>query len=148
MKKFAFLSLIAVLFMGAAFACTEAFDDRPVAVNELPKQITTFVEKHFAGVEISYAKLDKGLTSDDYEVVLANGVKIDFDSKGEWKEVDCERGEVPASIVPQAIGEYVKQHYSSSLIEKISRGRGYEVELNNDLELYFDKQQNFVRIDD
>ena len=148
MKKVLFLSLIAILSIGVAVAYNSTDDDRPVAAAELPKKIQDFVKQHFAGSEISYAKKDKGLVYEEFEVVLANGAKIEFDKHNEWEEVDCERGEVPASIIPKAIGDYLTKHYPQISVEKISRGRGYDVELSNDLELEFDRSGKLLRIDD
>lgn len=150
MKKFISLSLVAIFSIGVvvAVACSDSLDDRPIAVNELPKQITEFVDTHFAGAKISYAKKDVEFGKVEYEVVLSNGTQVEFNSKGEWTDVNCERGEVPASVVPAKIADYVAEHFANTHIEKISRSRGYEVELNNDLELHFDKEFNFLRIDD
>jgi hypothetical protein len=149
MKKFVLFTLIATLFVGTSVACMNMDDDRPIGVEKLPAQIKTFVSEHFAGVDISYAKLDRSFGDDEYEVVLSNGAKIDFNSKGVWKEVDCERTEFPASIIPEKIASYVAQSYPGTKIEKITRSkRYYEVELRNDLELVFDKEFNFLRADD
>ena len=148
MKKVLLLSLVAILSIGVAVACTNTYGDQPVAISELPAKITNFVKEHFAGIDISYAKKDKGIMSEEFEVVLNNGAKIEFDKNNEWEEVDCERGTVPATIVPKAIGDYITQYYPQARVEKISRGRGYEVELSNDLELSFDKAGKFLRMDD
>lgn len=149
MKKFALFTLIATMFIGTSVACSKLDDDRPITIDKLPTAVKTFVDKHFAGLEISYAKLDRNFGDNEYEVVLSNGSKIDFSSNGEWKEVDCERGEVPASIIPEKIASYVAKSYPGTKVEKISRSkRYYEVELHNDLELTFDKEFNFLRVDD
>jgi hypothetical protein len=81
-------------------------------------------------------------------VVLADGTKLEFTSKGDWKEVDCRYEEVPAAVIPQAIKEYVSSNYPGEKILKIERDRGYyELKLSNRYELTFNKNYNIVDID-
>lgn len=63
--------------------------------------------------------------------------------------VDAPYGQtVPAGIVPPTIAAYVADNYSVTGINEISRdNRGYEVELNTGVELIFDRDGKFVRID-
>ena len=52
------------------------------------------------------------------------------------------------AIVPPTIAAYVADNYSVTGINEISRdNRGYEVELNTGVELIFDRDGKFVRID-
>lgn len=121
-----------------------AVNDRPITFKELPQKSQQFITTHFSGVEVLSVTVD-----DDYEVYLANGTKVEFTLQGEWKEVKCPGFAVPAAIVPAAITKYVKAQFPNSAIVKIDKKyRGYEVELNNDLELKFDKDGNFIGVDD
>ena len=87
--------------------------------------------------------------SKEYEVVLTNGVKIEFAANGEWKSVERKADAVPADIVPQQIKDYVKQNYPDARITKIDRDRrDYEVSLSNRLELTFNKEFRLTEIDD
>ena len=103
----------------------------------------SYHRKRNSGVEFLSATMD-----DDYEVYLANGTKVEFTLQGDWKEVRCAGG-VPAAIVPAAISKYVKTNYANAAIVKIDKKySGYEVELNNGLELKFDTKGKFLAIDD
>jgi predicted nucleotide-binding protein (sugar kinase/HSP70/actin superfamily) len=76
-------------------------------------------------------------------------VKIEFNGDGEWKDVDCKFGAVPAAIIPKKIASYVEKNYPDAKIIKIDRDRrDYEVSLSNRLELTFDMKFNLVEIDD
>ena len=56
---------------------------------------------------------------------------------------------VPAAIVPAAISKYVKAKFPNNTIVKISKKyAGYDIELDSDLELKFDKNGNYIGIDD
>ena len=138
MKKF-FVLLFGLMTLNAF-----AFNDRPVTFQQLPQKAQQFINTHFKGVEFLSATVD-----DDYEVYLANGTKVEFTLQGEWKEVKCPGSAVPTAIVPAAITKYVKAQFPNSTIVKIDKKYGgYDVELNNDMELKFDKNGKFLSYDD
>lgn len=122
--------------------------DKVVSKKELPAQAQSFINEYFASAKISYAKLETDFLERSYEVMLADGVKLEFTKKGNWKEVDCRYGEVPAGIVPAAIKNYVAENYPEAKIIKIERdGREYDVKLSNKLELTFNKDFKIIDID-
>jgi len=137
------LALIAIQFVNAKEIVTQ--DEK-----KLPTEARNFITEHFPQIKISYIKIDdEFLQAKTYEAVLTNGVEIDFDSKGVWKEVDTKREQVPAAIIPTSIRNYVSTNFSSNIITKIERERnGFEVELDNDLTLEFDNNGTLKRIDD
>ena len=107
-----------------------------------------FIKTHFAGVEVSFSKVDEELFNEDYKVVFVNGAKVEFAKNGEWKDVECKYGEVPAAIVPQQIRDYVTKNYPKNKIVAIDRDRrDYEVELDNGLDLKFDLMFRLIDID-
>lgn len=117
-----------MILAGAALLATSApafaGNDRPIAVGELPAVSQEFIKTHFAGVEVEFAK------------------------NGEWKDVECKYGEVPAAIVPQQIRDYVTKNYPKNKIVAIDRDRrDYEVELDNGLDLKFDLKFRLIDID-
>lgn len=145
MKKI--MSVLAVLFLALNVAC--ANEDRPIQVEQLPAAAQKFIKAHFPESKISYAKIDDELVYKEYEVMFADGVKIEFNGDGEWKDVDCKFGAVPAAIIPKKIAGYVAKNYPDAKIIKIDRDRrDYEVSLSNRLELTFDMKFNLVEIDD
>ena len=86
MKKFLSLFVAGLLLTGTLFA--EAFADRPTTVDKLPAAAQKFIKTHFASSELLYAKVDDDLFGNDYKVVFADGVSIEFAGDGEWKEVE------------------------------------------------------------
>ncbi|MBQ2429719.1 MAG: PepSY-like domain-containing protein [Alistipes sp.] len=137
----------AVVFMSLGVACANA--DRPIAVENLPQKAQQFIKKYFANVGVTYVTEDRDVISKDYEVMFADGSKVDFAANGEWTSVECKGKAVPAGIVPQQIEAYVKQNYPDAHIRKIDRDRtDYEVSLSNRLELTFNKNFKLIEIDD
>ena len=144
MKKLALLLACIFAFNFAA----QANDDKPIKVEQLPQASQQFIKKHFAGKSIAIAKMESGILEKSYDVIFTNGDKLEFDRKGQWTDVDCKFSEVPASIVPKQIADYVKQNHKGVKILKIERERNrHDVDLSNGWELTFDKNFNVVDID-
>lgn len=123
--------------------------DQIVTFNQLPTKGQNFISKYFQKVQVSTVILDNDYISKDYDVVLTNGTKIEFDGKGNWKEVDGKRNAIPTTFIPQSILNYVNKSFPNTKIIKIEKNRfSYDVELTNGLDLEFDSKGNFVRIDD
>ena len=146
MKKI-LLTLVAIFSVGIFSAMAD--NDKVINKIKLTAPAQLFINEHFAGIDITYAKEEWDFLKHSYEVRLANGAKIEFTSKGVWDEVECRFGEVPAAIIPQAIKEYVNKNYAGAKIIYIEKDRNdYEVKLSNRLELKFDNDFNIYDIDD
>lgn len=127
----------------------QAGDDKPIAVDQLPNGAKEFINTYFGSVTVSYAKVDKDWFETSYEVIFTDGSKVEFNKKGEWKEVDCKHTSVPAGIIPEQIQSYVTKNHAGQTIVQIDRDRkDYEVKLTNNLEIKFDKKFNIISYDD
>ena len=137
--------------MASVVVCMSACAEKTqlVKFNELPQKAQTFIETYFNAADISFVKMEKDGLHNDYDVRMTDGTEIDFNHDGSLEQVDCNTKAVPAGIVPEKITTYVAEHFAGAFIVKyeIDR-RELKVELNNSLDLEFDKQGNFLRIDD
>lgn len=145
MKKLLFLfGLICVTVLGNG--CES--HDQVIQLSDLPKVAQNFINTHFGDRQVSYVMKDDG----EYEVRFNDGTKVDFGRKGDWEAVDCNHQSVPQSVVkllPSNVSSYVTSNFSGAFITKIERERrSYNVELNNGLELEFNSNGDFLRIDD
>ena len=146
MKKI--ILVLAAIFSIGVFSVS-ADNDKIINKKQLPAQAQQFINEHFEGVELSYAKSERDILKKSFEVRLANGAKIEFNDKGVWEEVDCQFSEVPAEIIPEAIKKYIDENFAGEKVISIERNRfNYEVKLSNRLELKFDKEFNIYDIDD
>lgn len=144
MKHIITLSICLFTLIGMA----KADNDKPITVNELPKKSQEFIKQYFPKNEVSYAKLEKEMINKSYEVVFVNGEKIEFDKNGDWKEVDCKFSAVPGAIIPQAIKDQLAKQYPQAKVLKIDRdAKGYEIKLDNKLELKYTKDFKLIDID-
>lgn len=122
-----------------------ADNDRVITFDQLPAQAQALLKKHFADKTPLIVTVDW----DDYKVMYQSGEKVEFNKKGDWKEFDCKVSNVPTELIPEQIKTNVKTTFPGAIIIKLSRDRrGYEVKLNNGLELEYNKKFQVVDIDD
>lgn len=140
--------LFTLMLVASIFFVAKA-EDRPIGFEQLPQPAKDFVRKHFNEADVILVTIDKEFLSTTYDVKLQNGVSIDFDKTGKWKDIDGGHVALPESVIPGKIASFVSGKHAGAKIVKISRDRRhYEVELNNDLDLIFDlKTMAFKRYD-
>lgn len=139
--KIKFLALVTLLL-----SLNFVFGQKDVVITkeQLPKISQQFIDQHFTKQNISYCIKDH----DSFDVKFENGYEVDFDKKGEWKEIDCNTEAIPLAIIPASIQQYVNKNFPQCTIVKIERDhKGYDIELNNNLDIEFDKKGNFKKID-
>lgn len=146
MKKILLTSAVAIAACFFAFTCSAR--DTVIKVKDLPKTAQTFLATHFSGIEVAVAIKD----GHEYEIRLENGWELDIDHKGQWETIDCNRDEVPASVmatIPKEIVSYLKSNFEKAYVTEISKDlSGYDVELSNGLDVEFYPNGRFKRIDD
>ncbi len=145
-KKIAGVFVLIFMLMGGFTSA----QDRAIQVNQLPKTAKNFLVSHFKGIPVSSAIEDREIYGvDEYKVYLNNGIKMEFDSNGNWKEVDGNHQKLPYGFIPVSIRNYSAKNFPNTYIIKIEKKRwSYKAELSNGLELEFDRNGNFKRIDD
>ena len=146
MKKFLSVLVLAIAAVQFAFAGDVITQD----VQQLPLTARNFINRYFSKPQISHIKIESEiLQTKKYEVILTDRTEIDFDSKGNWIEVDCQESAVPSALVSAPVKAYVEKNFPREIITKIENGRnGVEVELSNDYSLKFNKKGKFVSMDD
>lgn len=139
-----FLSIF--LFVGVSTQAQETV----ITKNELPQSAQKFISDNFSNHTLDYIKKDKEFFSTDYQVKFTDGTEIDFDSDGDWTEVDGDKSGLPTGFIHNNIVRYVKEHFANATIVRIEKGRfgKQEVKLSNGLELEFNAKGEFKRIDD
>lgn len=141
------VSLIVCLFAVSTFVMAD--NDKPIKVSDLPQTAQSFIKTHFPKSSVAVAKVETEFLAKSYDVIFTNGDKVEFDKNGNWTNVDCEYSKVPEAIIPAAIKNYVSKQYPRAKVVKIelSNRKGYEVELNNDIEITFDKNFKVIDVD-
>lgn len=144
MKKFFLLATAVMLFSFNLMAGPE----KPIGIKQLPQISQTLIQTYFSNLIFEKGTLE-GNGQIEYTIKFSNGTELEFNEKGEWTEIDCKTTKVPNGIIPAPIQNYVVSNYKNNKIVKIQKESfGYEVELNNDLELKFNKEGKFLSVDD
>lgn len=146
MKK-TFMLIIGTLFL---ISCTAfADDDKPITFEQLPNNAQEFIKTYFPAEKIAFAKMENEMLGTSYDVTFTTSTNLEFDGNGDWTEVDCRYSQVPDGIVPTQILAKVNELYKDSQIIAIDRDKhDYEVKLNNNLELKFNLNLEFIGLDD
>lgn len=144
MKKLFLMICIAV-----TFALTACADGKPIPFEQLPANAQTIITQNFVRENILFVALDSEIFSTEYEVKFNDGKELTFDSKGNIKKVDCKYEPVPEVLIPAEVLTQVRSSYPNAFIKewKLDDGQ-WKAELNNGLELIFNKRYQLVGIDD
>ncbi|WP_433894993.1 PepSY-like domain-containing protein [Sphingobacterium mizutaii] len=143
------IKTLMVLFI-AGFSFQAIAQEKVIEVANLPKTAQSFLQNHYNNDKVALTKSEKETLSPiEYKVVLASGTEVEFDSKGDWTEVDANTAAVPQDIVPAKIKSYVQKSFPDNKIVQIKKDKkGYEIELTNGIEVKFNKNAEFIKIDD
>jgi hypothetical protein len=115
----------------------------------LPAAIKTYISTNYPSTTIT--KAEKSAT--EYEVRLSNGVKLEFNLDGTFKEISGGRRgaddgtQIDPATLPMAIKTYISTNYPTATITKAEKSATeYEVTLSNALKLEFRLDGTFKEI--
>lgn len=143
MKRFLLL-IAATLTFSAASA-----QDSKVTFNDLPADAINFVRQHFLVDHIASVWKDTDYNDEEYTVIFRDGLEIEFNGNGDWKELKARHGKVPDHVVPEKILAQVSATFPFESIKEVSRNltkKRYKAELTDDQELKFDENFNFIGV--
>ena len=143
MKNLKFVMLLAIA-LTLSFN-VKADHDQVITFDQLPAAAQALHQKYFA----DKVPLTVTMDWDDYTILYQSGEKVEFDRQGEWKQIKCRYSAVPSALIPEQIKANVKTSFPGTSIIDIDRGRrGYEVKLNNGLEIEYNSSFQVIDIDD
>lgn len=146
MKKFGLILVSLLLSTMAIFADNEKITKD---VSVLPNECRKFLTENFGQTGIAHIKVESNLFGiKEYDIIMTNGMNVEFDKSGEWKEIKARNSAIPESVIPQKITNYIKDNYAGMHVISIEKDRReYEIKLNTGIELTFDRQGNLKKID-
>jgi len=121
-----------------------------ISSKELPANTQKFISRNFANHQIAHAQKESkvGIVH-EYEVTLNDGTQLEFYRDGSWKEMKNKQNGIALNLVPKKISSYIQQKFPKTFVTKIERERyAYKVDLSNGLDLEFNSDGDFKRIDD
>ena len=146
MRKYLFVLVALVASLGCSAA---EIGDVPIEAKALPATAQQFLKTHFPNVEITYAIKDVDFADVEYKVALSNGIVIEFNKSGSWKDIDGNGRPLPESIIPTVVLKTIKASFPGRVITDISIDRShYEVKLDSGLEVEMNSSGKIVEVDD
>ncbi|WP_297906704.1 PepSY-like domain-containing protein [uncultured Parabacteroides sp.] len=146
MKKINHLTIILpLLFIMACGGNDKITND----TNMLPASSRQFISDYFKDIPVSHIQIEKNLIwISSYDVILTDGTNVEFNRKGEWKEIKRHSHPIPQAIIPEVIQNHIKKNYPSNRVVVMDKDiRDYEIKLDNGLEVKFDLKGNLIDID-
>lgn len=156
------LMLLAVTFIFSSCSSDDDDDiDTVITESSLPQTARSFISQHFSAETVTLVKeaiVVNPTTKTKYYVYLTNAYEVDFDTNGNWVEVDVDSKtsvELPTSVLsllPAKALEYTRANYPTGKIESIKKitvnnAQIYEVDLNNGPDLKFAADGQFISAD-
>lgn len=119
-----------------------------VNFTDLPVKALETINSHYNQDNIaSYEVKTIPVIGKSYEVKFNDGAEIDFNSDGVWHEWKDAKG-LPKGVVPDNIKTYLAKNYASTFATSIDKeDKKIKINLASDIDLEFDGDGNFVRID-
>ena len=122
--------------------------DSHVETSTLPQSILDYITVNYPGLTIVEAEIED---NQNFEIELSNDTELIFNAQGEFLGVDDEENEFddeeidPASL-PQNILDFISDNFPGLGIDEaeLENNGNYEIELDNDIELIFDGEGNFL----
>lgn len=137
------MAIASILFLSFT-ACDE---ERVVGESALPKEASLYIGQHFPLHEVAQVVKERDDLKTTYDVFLSEGYRLEFSKKGNILGVEG-NSKLPDSVIPAAILVYVQANYPDEhILDWELDDIGQEVKLSNRIELKFDKNGNFLRID-
>jgi|SRR5690554_3634055 len=143
--------LLLFSFLFTFLACSDDGlnrSQRNLEISEIPKEIVAYKEIHFPDNKIVRAieELDRGVLT--YELFLERNFELEFNEYFQIIEIEG-KSKLPDSVIPIPILEYVAQHYPDNFITDWElEGHYQKVGLNNKIELEFELNDDFIKVDE
>lgn len=143
MKRLSFVVLACALSM-VLFAKAK----QPITFEALPQIVQEEVQKNFEVEQIQFITSEKVFKHTCYTFSVNDGTQMEYNELAGLLAVKNAQG-VDSVFVPEKIFEYIKKTFPNATITEYKyETYKQEVELNNKLELIFDRRGSFLRIDE
>ena len=143
MKRTFITAFFAMLLVVFSVSCSS--EEKEFDYAALPMSAQQFVKQYFADASCSRVEKKKDNGFWEYEVLLSDGSKVEFNEKGEWTSVECKYSEIPVGIIPTIIAEDIAKRHPDLKPYKIEKEvGGYEIDIPG-YDLYYRYNGMFIR---
>ena len=125
-----------------------AAEDVEITFDRLPEKAQNVITKAFPENKVKKVEMERRASLIQYEVKLSGGVKMQFSKDGTFTECECEKGSVPAVLIPAKIRDFIAKEFPGKEIKRFEHdSKLFEVLLDNGDELSFNSSFRLIDID-
>ncbi|KAF0202567.1 MAG: hypothetical protein FD170_1741 [Bacteroidetes bacterium] len=136
-----------LLFAAIPFLLISCEKEKILPLTDIPSEIPDYINTHFPETSIIQAVKDTDGFELTYDITLNGGYFLEFNRKKEVIDIDG-ISELPDSVIPEKILEFVTTNYEEYFITGWEEDkRNQQIKLDNGLELVFNMNGDFLRID-
>ncbi|MBQ4915915.1 PepSY-like domain-containing protein [Maribacter sp. MMG018] len=151
MKKTIKIPVIAMASFLTVFTSCNDDDDNSndiyLSETEIPETIQSYITDHFGENMILNAEKETENNEVTYEIYLTDNTNLEFNSDLDIIDIDG-TSKLPDSVIPATILDYTATNYPDNYITDWELELDHQqVELDNNVELEFDMNGDFIRID-
>lgn len=140
MKRLFLLALVSFMLM----SCEKKYI---LPLTDIPSEISNYVNTHFPDNPITQAIKDTDGLERTYDITLEGGFFLEFNRKKEVIDIEG-LSKLPDSVIPTKLLEYVTTNYpDNDIIGWELDDPDQQIKLENGLELEFNMNGDFLRID-
>ncbi|HOG67622.1 MAG TPA: PepSY-like domain-containing protein [Bacteroidales bacterium] len=129
------------------FSFTSCEREKIISSSDLPSEITSYISTHFPNNVIIQVVLERDGLTKTYDILLSESISLEFNRKKEIIDIDGVT-QLPNSVIPEKILQYVNTNYPTNFITDWElEYKNQQVQLDNGLNLEFNMNGDFLRID-
>lgn len=115
---------------------------------EVPQEIQTYILTHFPQNKIIQSIKDNEGFIKTYDILLDSAISLEFNRQKEIISIDGNK-KLPDSVIPAKIKSFITNNYPNNTITDWEKenNRVQQIELDNGLDLEFDGEGTFLRVD-
>lgn len=134
-------------FLTLLIGITSCSKETKIENSNVPLAIKNYINEKFSNHSIITTIEDKDGFKTTYDVYLSNNLKLEFNKKYEIIEIDSDSA-LSSNVINPEIYNYVMTNYPNNFITDWELdGNRQKIGLYNDLDLIFDKNHQFIKID-
>lgn len=143
MKRLFFLCSFIMLLTFTAFCDNE----KPVPRVELPQPIQQFIDTNYYGIAFRGATYDA--EEKEYEILMEEGVKLEFNQKGAWMDVRSPKlTGIFQKLLPQKLlNDFYTRTPRETIIEVSKEKKGYELKTLSGKEFHYNSKGKFLKME-
>lgn len=134
-----------IIWILTSISCTSTAQDREIPKEQIPKEITAYIETHFQEKNVLKASFDDHLIYKKYKISLKENISLEFSP--EYKVIEIKsKSKLPDTVIPEEIHKYVETNYPKNVITDWELEDGnQQIELDNGLNIEFTLKGQFIK---